>query len=87
MVVRLGPTARWHLHFSPAAAALRQAADLAMTRFAPISRGGESDEPTSSLGLLSATSRRLPEKSSDRSQRIYRVLFVYDPGLGVNAPD
>ena len=41
------------------------------------------------LDLLSAYFKaELPENDTDAVlSDIYKVLFVYDPGLGVNAPD
>jgi hypothetical protein len=47
------------------------------------------DDISMKLGLLSAYFKaELPDKNSDAVKSdIYRVLFTYDPGLGVNSPD
>lgn len=49
----------------------------------------DSDAVSAKLDLLSAYFKaELPEKNSDAVlSDIYKVLFVYDPGLGVNAPE
>lgn len=91
MVVRIETNGTLRIfHGYPGRSGCVQKADKADERDrAEFRERSDAMEVSAKLALLSAYFRaELPENDSDAVRSdIYRVLFVYDPGLGINSPE
>lgn len=91
MVVRIETNGTLRIyHGYPGRSGCVQAADKADEKDRAAFRArSEAMDVSAKLELLSAYFKaELPENDSDAVlSEIYRVLFVYDPGLGVNSPE